>query len=422
MGRNGDCLYATAIARQIKSDYPDCHLTWAISSLCRSIIENNPHVDAVWEVQQANHDQTKEVWNKFEQEVWKRKVAGEFDEVFLPQIPPNNFQNYDGTSRSSLFRGYPHPITVPVQPVIRLIKSEVESVNKFAAECNLHYSDTIILIEAASTSGQSYVTPEFAKQIALIALTKNPDLKFVLSSDKKIKTDHKNIIDGSVLTLRENVELTKYCIFIIGCSSGISWLATSDWAKPIPQIQLLRYRTRMYASMLHDAKYFGLPTENILEIVETTPHEIADIILSTIVHGFAQTRQQFQQYIPLKFDFYLSQIFNELFKIGLYQKAAQAISHAFERYHYDENGIIELKRTIHVVLTPYIRLLWYNLKENEKVAFLSLGYQPKKKFTLFYIWKSWLQLCILSFGGDYYRLARLFLLERINKFLGRTRE
>ena len=28
---NGDCLYATTIARQIKQDYPGCHLTWWIS-------------------------------------------------------------------------------------------------------------------------------------------------------------------------------------------------------------------------------------------------------------------------------------------------------------------------------------------------------------------------------------------------------
>ena len=28
---NGDCLYATAVARQIKQDFPGSHLTWAIA-------------------------------------------------------------------------------------------------------------------------------------------------------------------------------------------------------------------------------------------------------------------------------------------------------------------------------------------------------------------------------------------------------
>ena len=35
---NGDCLYATTIARQIKQDYPGCKLTWAIASFCKDII------------------------------------------------------------------------------------------------------------------------------------------------------------------------------------------------------------------------------------------------------------------------------------------------------------------------------------------------------------------------------------------------
>ena len=46
----GDCLYVTAVARQIKQDYPGCHLTWAISSRCSQVIQNNPYVDEIWEV------------------------------------------------------------------------------------------------------------------------------------------------------------------------------------------------------------------------------------------------------------------------------------------------------------------------------------------------------------------------------------
>jgi hypothetical protein len=50
LASRGDCLYATAIARQIKADYPGCHLTWAIGSMCRAIIDGNPHVDALWKI------------------------------------------------------------------------------------------------------------------------------------------------------------------------------------------------------------------------------------------------------------------------------------------------------------------------------------------------------------------------------------
>jgi ADP-heptose:LPS heptosyltransferase len=46
---NGDCLYATTVARQIKNDYPNCHLTWAVSSMCRKTLDLNPYIDEIWE-------------------------------------------------------------------------------------------------------------------------------------------------------------------------------------------------------------------------------------------------------------------------------------------------------------------------------------------------------------------------------------
>ncbi len=55
LGRRGDCLYATAVARQIKEDFPVCHLTWAISSMCRPVIDNNPYVDKIWELPLKNN-------------------------------------------------------------------------------------------------------------------------------------------------------------------------------------------------------------------------------------------------------------------------------------------------------------------------------------------------------------------------------
>ena len=54
LGSNGDCLYATAIARQIKHDFPGCHLTWAVASLCRNVLFNNTDIDALWEIPLAS--------------------------------------------------------------------------------------------------------------------------------------------------------------------------------------------------------------------------------------------------------------------------------------------------------------------------------------------------------------------------------
>ena len=123
LGSYGDCLYATTIARQIKNDYPECHLTWAIGSMYRPILKENPFIDEIWEVSLADNNKMYEAWQKFEKKAYERKDLGEFDEVFLTQINPNNFQNFDGTVRSSIYRGYPKPITVPVAPILRLTSS-----------------------------------------------------------------------------------------------------------------------------------------------------------------------------------------------------------------------------------------------------------------------------------------------------------
>src|SRR5450432_4224190 len=120
---NGDCLYATTVARQIKNDYPGCHLTWAIAGFCKSIIANNPYVDEIMEVNQvAKNDVV--AFRKFKREVQKRQTKGEFDLVFITHNMDTNQAFYNGCIRSSILDAYPNPITVPVQPVLHLNETE----------------------------------------------------------------------------------------------------------------------------------------------------------------------------------------------------------------------------------------------------------------------------------------------------------
>jgi hypothetical protein len=410
LGRRGDCLYATTIARQIKQDYPGCRLTWAISSLYRTIIDGNPFVDEIWEIEQCTAESADETWNKFYLVAMAKKKSGQYDDVFFTQVPPSNFQNYDGTSRSSIFRGYPHSITVPIQPVIRLFDTEVQNVKTFIANNHILPHDIVVLFECASTSGQSHVTPEFAFQTAQMVTQRNNRIKFILTSDKSISQQLPNIIDGSTLTFRENAELTHSCALLVGCSSGISWLATSDWAKPIPQVQLLKKTTRMYASMLSDAEYFHLPTDHILEIVDASSEYVAKILLHILEQGFDAARNKYQQINPLIFDFYLTQINHELLSKKMYLKAAQAIGTAFVRYQYDKNGIEELNKTIKKILTPYVKAHWNKMSEEEKIAFNDIGviisihnYASAWCISVF-------QLFVYSIFGSRTRIARhLFL-------------
>ena len=74
---NGDCLYATAIAQQIKRDFPGSHLTWAVSSFCRKIIEENPFVDEIWEIPfNWSYELLPTSWAFFEGEALKRYEEG----------------------------------------------------------------------------------------------------------------------------------------------------------------------------------------------------------------------------------------------------------------------------------------------------------------------------------------------------------
>src|SRR4051812_40432430 len=86
---NGDCLYATAIARQIKKDFPGAHLTWAIAGFCKSIISDNPYVDAVREVNEVPKSDVA-AFRRFKKKIFVEKQEGKWDEVFVTQNMDDN--------------------------------------------------------------------------------------------------------------------------------------------------------------------------------------------------------------------------------------------------------------------------------------------------------------------------------------------
>jgi hypothetical protein len=334
LNSNGDCLYATTIARQIKKDYPGSHLTWAIASFCRQVIKNNPDVDAVWEIPAENKKDERKFWNEFEKEAKEKLERGEFDKIFLTQIFPNNIQNYDGTVRASIFRGYPNPITVPVNPVINLTEEEVNNVKEFAEKHGLKNKKNVILFECSSASGQSFVTPEYAIGVSKLLLERLPGAAVILSTHKKIETDVPGILDGSKVSFRENAELTKYCTLFVGCSSGVSWICTSTWAKPLPMIQVLKGNTSVYASMIHDAEYFKLPSGHIIEIFDCTEMELAECIIESI-GDFKEAKMKYNRRPQVRlnhyFRFVLSVMVKGFFK-GHFFKGLKSFKTTYSRY------------------------------------------------------------------------------------------
>jgi hypothetical protein len=331
LGARGDCVYATAVARQIKVDYPDCQLTWAIGSMSRAIADGNPHVDAVWEVPMAGHDDMADAWESFHSSAIQRGNEGEFDEMFFTQIYPDNFGNFDGTVRSSIFRGYPRRITAPVTPVIRLSDREIENVRRFADAHGLVNHPRVILFEFTAGSAQTFVNAAFAHEASAKIVQCMPDSRIVLSSHVPHHSTDPRIIDGSALSFRENAELSKYCSLLIGCSSGISWLCTSDWAKRVPTIQLLSRRTSVYASMVHDHHYFGLSSDHVIEMTDCQVDRLVDCVRTIHQERFREAKQAYHETIPLRFDYYC-EVLLFVIKRRQYGQVIKSILNTMRRY------------------------------------------------------------------------------------------
>jgi len=329
LGANGDCVYATTVARQIKADFPDCHLTWAIGSMCRHVIAHNPHVDDVWEVPLARRADSAAAWRQFVRDARGRQQQGDFDDVYLTQIYPDNLHNFDGTVRASIFRGYSGPITVPVTPVIRLDAEDVARVAAFAARHGLTKAGRAILFESAPLSGQSPMTSEWVAAIARELARALPDCRLISASPLGSGGD--GVIDASGLGFRDISELARYCSLFVGCSSGITWLLTSDAAPPIPMVQILSARAGDYGAVVHDLDYWGLPSGHVIELRDGTAEQAASCVIDAMTHGIAAARQRHHQELAPRFDFYMEMMVPKL-RQGELRTFARSLRAAVARY------------------------------------------------------------------------------------------
>ncbi|MEO5684277.1 MAG: hypothetical protein ABIQ88_16670 [Chitinophagaceae bacterium] len=295
---NGDCLYATTIARQIKTDYPHCHLTWAIAAFCKNIIDENPYVDAVMVVNDVPKNDLA-AFRKLKRKFHAEKEAGKWDEVFVTQNMDGNLAYYDGCIRTGVYRAYPHPVTVSTTPVLRLTEAEKNNAAAFAANNKLEDYRVRLLFEFAPLSGQVPMTRDIAISIAE-KVVKDPEVVVILSSALKIDHPNSQIIDGSVLTLRETAGLSFFCTHLLGCSSGISWATTSDGAKLLPMVQLINPGTIWLNAVSRDFKRFNKSTDNIIDLIGLDEEKI-EACLQLCFRDFAAARKKYNQEIPLKF-------------------------------------------------------------------------------------------------------------------------
>lgn len=334
LGSNGDCLYATTIARQIKHDFPGCHLTWAISSLCKRVILNNPDVDDIWELPVDHWQDMDRQWMAFEAEAWRRVAKGDFDHAFMTQICPNYFHHYDGTIRPSQFRNYPKPITVPIETIIEVTTDEQQRVDEWLWTHNVDAFGKAVLFECSSKSGQSFMTPALALKIAKKVAEKDRDVCFILSTHEKLELDdHPQIIHGGALSLRETAALTHEIDLFVGCGSGVTVVATSGAAKPaLPNIQILEKDTSVFASFKHDFEYFNKPSDHFLEITTNDVGRLAATVTASLNEGLPAANARYGERVALDFTWYFELIDRVLLRERRYIDAAQSLLVTAERY------------------------------------------------------------------------------------------
>jgi hypothetical protein len=293
-GCYGDCLFATTLAQQIKNDYPESHVSWAVSTPYKLILQHNPFIDSLWEVTISTGNYFDKKWRQFEKEVLLKKETGEFDEIIFSQVLPYNWEHFSGTIRHTILSSYKRPITVPVQPILHLTQQEILNVKKFAEGNNLSKYKEVILVECNPGSGQSKMNMDFALSLAE-AYADQKDICFIISTHKPLPKKIDKIIDASSLSFRENAELTKYCTLLIGCSSGITWLATSSAARQLPMIQLLDKKYKLFAGVAYDHQLWNLSNEHILERINynvATAKEIVDCFLEK---GIAEAKKKYHE-------------------------------------------------------------------------------------------------------------------------------
>lgn len=333
LGSNGDCLYATTIARQIKLDFPGCHLTWAIGSLCSRVLLNNADCDEVWELPQTSWADMERDWELFEIDAHRLVDTGQFDHAFLLQISPARFANYDGTIRPSIFRNYGRPITVPIDVSITLTEQEKAEVDHWFQDSPAADASEVVLCECSSKSGQSFMTVDLALQLAENITAARSKAVVIMSTHEKLRTEHPRIISGGALSIRQTTRLTDHVDLFIGCGSGVTVAATAGAAKSaLPNIQILSRSKSVYASFRHDFAYFGKPTEHFLELTDENPAALSRVAITALTDGFAVAKAEFDDPVPLSFGWYQELISVMLLERGRYVDAVHSLLVTTERY------------------------------------------------------------------------------------------
>ena len=294
----GDCLFATLVARQIKRDHPGCHLTWVIGDKCASILDGNPHVDAVHKIVLGSRDEAfSSGWENAKIWVADQVRMGNLEKAYFTQIFPDNVRYYDGLIRTTIYGAYGKPITGPHLPEVFITEAENRNVADFAVKHGLSEFKDVFLFECGPGSGQSPLTPARAESLAHALGKYYPEVVFLMSSSETLVRPSAQVVDASCLTYRENAALARHCTGLVGCNSGITWLTTSTAGKALPMLQILTKSTGVFrwGSVAMDFRRVRLDESRVIEMAEPSDPRIISCIEKWLSESHSAARRQFHE-------------------------------------------------------------------------------------------------------------------------------
>lgn len=255
---------------------------------------NNPDISEV-----VTYDIKKEpgdvVWARNEEKLKQDLAVGHIDKLVSPQIIGDNEHYYTGTIRSTILGQYPGKLTIGYKPFLYMTEEEKTRVDDFAKTSKLSSYNKVVLFECMPLSGQVPMNPDkalrFCEQMIASGIE---DVCFILTSGQKIQSTYAQIVDASVLSIRENYELLKRVDLIIGCSSGISWMSFAHGIEPKPMFQLMDNQSFYFNSFHRDCRILKEDSSKIAESLyksdEQVFADIKDFVLNT--NAFLKSHQK----------------------------------------------------------------------------------------------------------------------------------
>lgn len=328
---NGDCLFVTTIARQIKIDHPNCELTWVVSSRCKDMLLHNSDVDIIEEVSISDATENENVFEQVVKEAILKKQQGIYSRVIVPQLLGSNMKFYDGVVCTSLYRSSGLTITVDTKPILILTNEEKAKAQQFAQQHNLASYKNVVLFECAPQTNQLSLTDEIILKYSQ-QIVRNENTCVILSAPKAYNFQQPHIIDGNSLTIRETVALTYYCTLLLGCSSGITWAATSIAAKPLPMVQILAPDAYYFNPLSLTLKKLKRSADHLLELVEFSNEKLSKVFEDVFNKGFIEAKTKHHQQVAVQFKLFRGIIHNFI-KKGRFSEII-----TFVRVNWKEHG------------------------------------------------------------------------------------